>query len=202
MKTYGRAAGQLYRDVAMIKDMINVEYKSVTTNIDEQPMDSDGAILTGLGRIAEGDGPGDRDGDTVKLKSFAFKGAVTTAPTVSGVSRVIFFVDKQNQMTSASDIVGISATDTLAPYGFQNRANYGKWIILYDHLFKHYANEAETNVEPFQFKKKIDLHQRYSGSAGSTITMNDIKAVVISDQASASTALVLRGVCKLRYVDN
>lgn len=200
-KIYGRAAGQLWRDVKKLKNFINVEFKHHETELDSTIFDSGTVQCQNL--LTLGDGASDIDGQQCRFKSIQCYCRTQMQASTPAVCRIIYFIDLQARGTAPglADVLatGVSSYAVTCPRNLNNRKRF---VILKDHIFTLTPMQP---VREFKYYRKLDLKTVYdinpSGDV-SDIQSNPIYILFISDQPSGSTAPIITHSSRLRYIDN
>lgn len=161
--------------------------------------------ITQLSNIAEGDGPHDRNGTSIKTKDILIKGS-WFIPNGSEATyhvcqtRVLVVVDTQNTGTAptAADIFDTSASDYMnAPR--QTDTQIGS-------RFKHLADITQTlsvggnQLRQFKIYRKLGHHIHYSGANGTDELAGNIWIVYFSSQDTNSPTFECTS--RLSYYDN
>lgn len=201
---FGRSVGGLassaYSGVQYLKKLINVEKHKHNVEFNATP--SDTGDITSLVNIAQGDGHGQRTGETIRLQGGFWRFAYTkhASATTTCIRQIIIQDTRQitDTVPTITDVLEDPAAATvplcLAPL---NQDNVGRYKILKDDFF------TLSDDKPIIFKKdylKNNSHIRYNGSATTDISANGIYLMFISDQQTNQPTV--KGVLRMTYTDN
>lgn len=198
-QNYRNAGLQLYKDVRYLKSVLNTEYKRKETEINAY-VNVDLNQVDTLIQVAEGAGSDERTGSSIKIQQVSFNGAFSCVNTTSAVARLVLYVDKDNS-TSASEMYNIPASGSLYPYMMKNPHYNRQTRVLYDKTHTLVPPSDDTYIQRVSFKVKPGIHVRFA-EGSTTVTENNIRMMLISDQATTSTNVSLIGVCRVSYTDN
>lgn len=197
---YGSAAQQLWKDVKMLKDFVNVEFK-VWDNTLSQTATTTLTNCQWLSPITTGTGYNNRTGMVVKAARLyhSVTLALGGAETKSRV-RVILFYNRRLDHGALIPTSAILQNPALADSPI-NLDNVGDIKIIYDRLIM-----LDTAVRPFttiRFNTKLGHHIRWDTS-GDLITDTEsghIFCLYVGDNY-ASTAPTVATNSRLRFIDN
>lgn len=187
-----------------IKKMLNVEFKVHNASISYAESDDE---VNCLSLIAQGDGEGDRNGNSIRARSLTFRGEIR-ADIAGNVDqqavRLIVVLDKdgngvQNIPTGAGDGAN-GVLDTAAVTSLRRLIHSKRYIWLMDKTWYFDANRA---VIPFKKTIQLDHILEYIGVNADTTSAskNRIWAFTVGKADGANIPGVGINV-RLRYVDN
>jgi hypothetical protein len=87
---------RMLKDIAYLKSVVNVEYKSLDTSLVKNPDNVTGTV-DNLCLIAQGDDYNNRNGRSIRLKSLQIKGTIESGTTSANVVRVLIVKTLENQ---------------------------------------------------------------------------------------------------------
>lgn len=196
--TYGKAAGQLWRDVKYLKSLVNVERKYVDTTASTTSSTTPGLVL--LNGLALGTASTSRLGQSIKMSSLYpnFLWSIAGAASTTYV-RVIIFKDEQANAAAptAADLL-VSTTSVLSPLVIGNGARFK---VLMD--VRKTLSINGTEIIRFKRFRKLFFHTRYNtGNAGTIadIQTNSLYMLHMSDQGTNVPAFSYNIRC--RFIDN
>lgn len=199
-KVYGAAAGQLWKDVKMLKELINVEFK-VKDTVSSAAPDINGPALALLNGLTKGDDYNNRDGRQVRWKSIqGYARPYINASATHTTIRMIIFIDKQSSETAATAASLLDVTSASAIDAFRNLSNRKRYVILKDRRVSLSQDRPETVIK---FYKKLDMKQVFddSDTGGiSDIATNSIYVLFASDEATNVPQIPYN--FRLRFIDN
>lgn len=194
---YGAAGSQLVKDVSMLKNMINTEYKVINSTRSTSITNS--GALTLLNAAAKGSNQGDRDGRQFRVKSVEAKyfWRINASATTT-VCRMMLFIDKQpsGATLSTSDLL-----ETVSVVGQRNLDNRKRFVILRDELVG--LGDNGNQICPGKFYKKLDMKTIFDDSDAGTIadiSSNALYCFFISDQATNTPHVEFDA--RVRFIDN
>lgn len=198
-KVYGAAGMQLYKDVKMLKNLINVEFKKHDVYNSVNVNNTGSFVL--LNGLSNGDDYNDRDGRQVRFKSIQVQTRTLLNPSSTNtVFRMILFIDKQANagspaVTELLDVATAARTDA-----FRNLDYRKRYVILKDKRFTVNSDYPEKIVD---FYKRLDMKTIFDDS--STGTINDISSnslylYFVSDEVTNTPAILYNS--RLRFIDN
>lgn len=192
---YGAVGYELYRDVQKLKDMVNVEYKEINTQLGNDPITYFGTNNP-LNLIPQGVGNGQRTGDSVKLQTLTLRGAINlNAAGQEGLVRLIILNDKNN-IISAPSILLTDVGGPLAPFGNKQEDNKYETKILKDMTFKV---SNQNPITPFKLVLPLNYHTKYT--AGTTgIDNGMLRLIFISSILTNPPTVSWKA--QLSYTDN
>lgn len=204
---YGKAAVQLYKDVKMLKDVINVEHRYYDSTF-YSAANTDSACDSYLDTITEGNDYNNRSGNQVKVQRISGRGLVVKDAVYDAQShnvRFIIFIDKPAEFgTDANTWRKIMSTGSA---GYEVLACkepdvIRKTKILYDKTFVMNGHDA-TNAATFRkFSFNIPINRITRWDETEAITANDIKYMVISSASTGTSAISVRQHVKVSWTDN
>lgn len=195
---------KLARDVKAIKGMLNTEYKYVDIN---QPTTNIGTTwsLTRLNGLNQGSQATERNGASVRFKSFRIVGNVERSAGNHRV-RMIIFIDKE----PAASLVGsnpnqtelLQSTDIDAFLNF-DAIQQKRFRILYDRTFK--ADGVDQVQNPFKKYIKMNMITKWLTTTGGglpqNIQNNAMYIAFLTDDTSG-TGTNYKFQSRLTFVDN
>jgi len=216
----GRGVRQLQRvsrDIAMMKERINTEFKSFTSFQNTAPiptcttatMGSNGAwILVPMSNIPLGTGMAQREGATVLIKSIQHSCTIlnTVVNSVACRVRVIFFLDLRP--TQDSNIVFppnflLDSTCSDPINAFRELSQRSQLSILTDRVYKLQANGVVGDMAEISYYSRKNYHMQWTDTDtnGFSIRKNGLFCAVLTDNPSAIQP-PFRCSVRLRYIDN
>lgn len=182
-KKRSKKAKTLASKVAVLsKRLPDPEIKYGTASITATQIDFNGTLNSLLG-ISQGvQGLNQRSGDalTVKSMSFRYRAYVTTTTAISMI-RVLLLVDEQANLTVGN--IMAQAGGVLAPLSFYNKEYKGRYRVLYDKTHSLDAGQSYQDLAEVKVTKPVDV---VFSPALTTVRANDIRVLMISNQAAAS----------------
>lgn len=198
-QAYGGAVSQLYKDVKMLKNLINVEFKRADQTASTTSSTAGNTIL--LNGLQKGDDFQNRDGRQVRIKSVQVQLRVTMAAAATTTCfRYFILLDKQPNTTgfAMSDVL-----DTAVAGGvdaFRQLSNRKRFVILKQ---QRLVLDSDDPSRVIQFYKKLDLKTIYDDSdtgAIADVTTNALYLYMMSDQGANVPTVIYNA--RLRFIDN
>lgn len=198
-KRYARAPfSAIQRDVAYLKNLINVEFKAVDTAGTTNASDTGTRLL--LNGVATGDDYNDRDGRQLRFKSLQSSLTITKNASATNTQfRALWVIDKQpNQVAlTVADVLDISVAP---PHdAFRNLDERKRFVILRDVTRTLTADRPEANVRLY---RRMDMKTVYDGPTNGVadITTNSLYLILLSDETTQQPAVQYNN--RLRFIDN
>lgn len=195
--TYGQIGAKVWKDVQMLKNLINVEFKYKDSG-NTGSIDTSGAVRH-LNDITQGDGATQRGGAQARLKSLNCLGNIVKhASATQTTVRVLFFIWKDVNLTApvVSDVL-----DGGALLDLKNLDEKRNFVILKDRM---YTLDADHPIQVIKYYRKLDLKTLWkSGSTngGSTNTeYGGVYMLVISSEATNTPTYDIN--TRISFVDN
>lgn len=199
-----QTAVKALKTAQMVASLINVEHKYKFTNAASATIDDDGSVGSYVNGITQGDGAeNERVGDSIKLKSFLFKGHLHygTAPSQNTQAvRIMIIRDQTNIVAGPSDVLEHTG-DPYGPYSVIQKDSRNLFKVLADRVY--HLNSDSTPVA-FKFYLKLNWDTIFN-TAASTIGTGDLKLLFISNEPSSSSAAQMPKITlysQLSYIDN
>lgn len=186
-----------FKGVKKIKKLINVEKKFVDS-ADTNPISSTGSIgLPIAGYIAQGDGIGQRDGNSVLGQSLYIQHQFKMhASAVDTIVRCIIFVDKQLVAdTAPTSTPLLDSDDVEALYNYVNRPRFQ---ILSDRRFV--LNDAKSTSLFVNYTIPYNKHITWNGTAATDYQKGQVWMLLISTEATNTVTNDTR--TRFTYTDN
>lgn len=191
-----RVAYDGYKAAMWVKNLINVEHKSLDNTINSQ-ISYDGFVSI-INVPPQGITDHQRVGDSILNKQFRIRGWLQRQGADTMV-RMIIIKDKQNTVTTTADY--FQSTGTIySPFEYKKEDNMFQSKKLYDEL---YCLTTDENAKVFDVKlNDLDDHTTFD-NATTTITTNAYKIIFISDQVpSSGTEPTVTYRSRFDYIDN
>lgn len=195
---YLRTGLSLARQVWKLKGLVNSEmYKYDLVN--QTPSPGTTGTVTHLTSVAQGDGDGNRTGNSIFVRALNIRGHVQRNSAGSSVQivRIAIIMDTQQIADSApvfSDIY--EGTDVLSHL---NSDTVGRFKVLYNQVIT--LDSVSVPLRPFQINLPMRHHVRYNGVNGTDIQRGALYFVAVSSQASANYPAITFD-ARLSYHDN
>lgn len=196
-QNYSAGLGQLWRDVKMLKALVNTEKKVVDVVSTGVAISSTPSFVL-LNGLATGTDRTDRVGDSVKMLFEMLRIKATIHASATGTTiRVILLRDKQTNaaLPTASQLFE-SSTNILSPlsltWGKRYQVYCDKWVKL----------NQDFPEKTFMCKRKLSFHTKYGGNttAITDISTNSYILVLWSDEATNTPTVEYYN--RMRFVDN
>lgn len=204
-RIYGRAGGQLYKDVMYIKSLVNSELHYVDNSYTGQNISSAGSIYH-LSGISQGDTNSTRSGNSV-LPRYLNLIIKLQNGNADDVVRCMIFRWKDNSVPAMADIFENSSTPVYSPLNDNISGNVKdrKIDVLVTERIVLIPN---TSAEIVLWKENIDLnaptktvkdHIKYDDNT-STAPLGGIYMLLVGRQPTTTTAM--EGNAKFSFHDN
>lgn len=194
---YGAAGGQLLKDVSMLKSIVNAEkkFKDVQGNYNQGTTPT----VVHLTPIAEGSGPSERNGITVKASSMMFRAfcKINASATTPCTFRVLIIEDTQNDGSSPAFSDVISGGGIISPL---NKDRVPRFKVICDQIYSLTPGASASSLREFKCFRKIHNHIRYSAGLGTDTRAGQFYLMTVSDDATNTPAF--RYYSRISYLDN
>lgn len=200
LPTYSQIGARVLKDVSMLKNLINVEFKTNDLQFSSTSVPSTGTINC-LNGLMQGDDYNRRSGRQVRFKSLQWRCTLNKHNSaVASRIRVIFFIDKDPReiQCSTSDILEtsvFSGIDSMRKLDGRKR-----FVILKDKTFLLNTDTPERSYTGYM---KLDMKTVYDASTTgdiSDIYSNSLHVLFLGDETVNQPTYTLG--TRLRFVDN
>jgi len=195
--TYGQVLDKVTSDVARLKGLINVEFKSVDT-INDLTVTSTNSIVL-INALVVGDDFSNRDGRKVRFKSVEITlNIVQNATPINTFMRIMVVIDKQPNeiLLVITDLLTANTMDS-----HRNLDHRKRFVILRDEVIS--LSDAERTNMTWNYYKQLDMITIYDNSNTgdiTDITTNAIYLIMTSSEASNGPAV--NQAVRMRFIDN
>lgn len=199
---YADMAKKVWRDVKYLKSIVNVEFKRIDLDSGQfSPLDLGGPptpiLMTGT---VQGDGPSNRDGNSIRLKSLYMKvhmerDATATKPHTRYRWMIVKSVYNNNALPGLGDILA-QTTNYMSPLNVDESTGYK---VLLD---RSYTVTADHPSQEAKFYLKLGHHAKYSSTTaaiGDTTSGHLFLIVFVDDNTNNDFAQYNT---RIRFVDN
>lgn len=194
---YKAGLGQLYRDVKLLKGLINTEKKVVDVVSTGTAISTTPSFIL-LNGLATGTDRTDRIGDSVKFSFEMLRIKATIHASATGTTiRVILLRDKQTNaaLPTASQLFE-SSTNILSPLSL----TWGKRYMIY--CDKWVKLNQDFPEKTFFCKRRLKFHTKFGGNstAITDVSTNSFVLVLWSDEATNTPTVEYYN--RMRFIDN
>lgn len=199
-KTYGAAGKQLAKDVSMLKNLINVEFKYLDTSMTLTP-NTTGSISY-LNLVPQGDGINSRDGAQFRNKSVELRFTLVNSATLSSFSnhRIIFGIHKNVNSTTLTPADVLQNLTPTSPRNYDNQKN----VIVLKEWIESSVQGQENHSTIYKYHTDLDLITRYQSTATAAaltgMEQGGLFIMTIGDQATNTPTF--QATARIRFVDN
>lgn len=210
-KKVAKTVAKVARKVAFISSLMNVEKKYIDTDVATQTFGANDGWVQAITAPAHGDATGQRNGNSIKLYSYQIAGRITQQTSVQNAIRGKIYLVAYEQTPDVPTIGEFLETDGAGNYSnlsLRNPNKMGDFKVLASKRFfcpQRAVTGLETDCNFSMFGKFRNLHQRFTGSAASTITSNQLYMIFVIDDGTtaASTGAYIKGMkARVNYIDN
>lgn len=188
-------AEQALKTAQWVASLVNAESKYDDTTVTNQVVDYNGYVAT-LCDPAQGTTAITRNGDSIKLQNLTLR-MFCYNTTVSDVLRIIVFEDKQNTITTASQMLQATGS-ALASLSPKNEDNKYDTKILMDK--KYTLDTAAVPIRNIETVIPLKFHTHFNASGGA-IDTGALKIMAIGTTAPTSTTNITY-YSRVTYLDN
>lgn len=188
------------RGVRYIRGLVNSEM--FKRDIAETGADvSTSTYITHFTAVAQGDGDGQRTGNSIFVRNTNCKGVLrwnASAAYVGCTVRIALVMDTQQIGDTSPGWTDVY--EAVTPWSHLNSDTVGRFTILASKTF--HLNASTNSNAPFFFNKPMRHHVRYNGTASTDVQRGGIYLMAISDIAAASAPPQILYENRLSYHDN
>lgn len=206
LQVYGKAGSQLYKDVSLLKGLINTEFKFKDTYNTGGSL-ADSVTTTGtfylLNGISESVDYNGRTGRTIRIKSIQLRAEGVKNSSASAVAtdiRLVLFWDMQPN-GSAPTIGSLLETGTQSSlYAFRNLNYRHRYVILSDKRVR--MDSDDYNVKLMEYYAKCNQKVIYASPSNGIgdIATGSLYLLAISNEATNTPTMHFMS--RIRYIDN
>ncbi len=141
---------------------------------------SSSGVVTPFAVVAQGDGPNNRDGDTIFAFRFVIRFQWRGVPAdVLGVYRTIIFQDRRQVDSTTPPVLDVlSDTSPLANFKASTRTRFN---ILFDELYTRPSDTTSQQSFVRSLSLKMKSKIRFKGSAGTAVVSNGLYMINITN---------------------
>lgn len=163
-----------------IRALINAE-KHFTDFSSTAVLPAAGGVLVAYHQIAQGDGNGQRTGNSILVNNVQFRCYVAKDPSATNsLCRVMLVHDKQQIADTLPGVTDILASaNPLAPL---NRSNLGRFTVLQSKTFSLTSSMSSRKFS--LFKKFKQHHIRYNGTTVNDVQKGGLYVIMVSNEAT------------------
>lgn len=192
-------ASKAIKGVNYLRGLVNSEkFKHDTAGSTSGITDS-GTVFH-LTNIGQGDGDGQRTGNSIFVRNVSIRARLTKSSSVNTTSvRVILFIDKQqigDTPPGVSDVLSSAGTAT-SYLAHLNPNTVGRFTVLRSRV---YSLTDDTPIRFFNWNVNLRHHVRYNGNLAADIQRGGIYLLVVSSVNSNGPDLIRT--VRVSYHDN
>lgn len=204
---YANYAVQGFKTAMYLRSLVNTEFKDMQLTAANQNVTDDGYVV-GLCYPTQGDGDGNRDGDSIRLKNLKVKGMIqynsaqTTYP--NQIVRIIVFNDKCNtvggDLTTSALLDGSLVGTSQCVFAPKDKDNVYRTKVLFDRV---YTVNSQNPNKLFTIKlNNLNFHTQFENGSV-TMNTNALKIAYCSNVDAAQTDFPkIQWVSDCSFVDN
>lgn len=191
----GTVASRALAGVRYLKGLVNSE-KYHKDNAIAGNIDGNNPTIQHLNNIAQGDGDGNRSGNSILMKKITYNYSFDGAANLNSAVRVVVLIDSQQIGDTTPgwlDVFESVSVNTLMA-----KATLGRFTIVYDKI--HNFNIAGVMQITRRGIIYIPRHARYNGANTNDIQKNGVYFMCCSDQGTVFP--IINSNYRLYYHDN
>lgn len=194
---YGAAAGQLWKDVKMLKNLVNVEFKVYDTNTSAEVLTSTG-FFVGLNNISQGDTVNSRDGNSMRMKSLQCDGSLVRGSVDANVN-LVWILDLQptNGIPTLSTVFDTVAGDVTC--SLRNLSNRSRFMILKEERVFLTSNNPHYLID---YYRKLDAKVFFSDATSTYTSVRKNGLFFLAYTSVAANGPTLNCKNRIRFIDN
>lgn len=176
-----------------VASLINVEFKVHDLNSSLNPSSTGGALL--LTGIVQGDGPSNRDGNSVKTKSLEVKYYLKKHVDATQTSvRLLWVLDTVGTITDVPTATKVlESVDTIS---MRNLDYKNRFVILKDKVY----SLGDHTMAHGTYYKKFNMETSFTDTTASSYSAGHLWLIYLSNEATNYPDLLIRH--RLRFLDN
>lgn len=201
--TPGRAydlAKQAAKDIWYLKGLVNSEMFHADFTYGPSTFIPNTGFITNITALTQGDGPNNRTGNSILLRSLSYRFKIEINPSVSSNTTCLMMIVKDTQQEPD----GIPAVTTIlqssTTWSLMNLLNAGRFKII---KRRNYTLTPASGGRPSQEIKgyhKVYDHVRYNGTTTNDIQKNGYYMIWLSSETSNQPTII--GSTRIGYHDN
>ncbi len=197
--TYAQIGSKIYKDVAYLKRLINVEFKSFL--LGPPNTCSTTVTISNLTAIAQGDDFLNRDGRKIRLKSISLRGNMRQNASAT-ITRARLMVVRDNNGSTTQPVVTDLFSDAASYFGNRHKLDdpqhNSRFTVLMDRTF----DLSDTGIQSYQWSwyKELDHHVYFTGTAATDEGKGHIYLFSASNEATNVPINEMDSVVK--FIDN
>ncbi len=197
---YKWKAVQAYDVATAVRKLVNVEKKKLDLSHSGNILSSTTSARLNFTAIATGDGPNQREGNSIKVVRLYGKGTIrVNSASTSTASNLRVVIIRDNQQIADTtptwtDIYALADHNSLL-----NTATVGRYSVLWDRRYT-VSNQNGSPGRAFEFNIPLQQHVRYNSTASTDIQKNGMYMFAISDESVNGVDLSVQA--RTTYIDN
>ncbi len=197
--TYQQIGTKVLKDVAYLRGLINVEYKTITTGFTVDP-NTTGAVVN-LTAIAQGDDIANRQGNKIRAKYISVKGNVKINASATSTHLRMMIVRDNNGSTTQPAITDLYA-DANTFRANLNKLGDPQSNSRFSILWDKFVMLDAVNLEqvPVSWTSSLDHHIFYSGTASTDEGKGNLYLFISSSEATNDPSVTANAMVK--FIDN
>lgn len=204
---------RMARDLNRVVSMVNAEKEIYTQNINSQNVDFDTPYFEPIVNVPGGTAHGERDGESLKLHGyrwnlrFAQQNSVTNP--LYAKMWLVKYIGPRGSTPSVSTFLKPDFDNYYTTYSDRNEDHYGSYVVIAKTGVVKVPTDQVSGQAQFTMRKlygrfRGKTHQRYSGSAATSLLTDQmyILCVTSGGDTSTSTALKFDSQLSISFYDN
>lgn len=187
-----------YRGVMMLKGLVNSErmYSDRTCTLGAARSN-----VWGLTLLSQGDGPNNRTGNSILLRSIYLRGYCQINPSVVGNTRITLMVVRDNQQIADTTPTVTDILKTDDPDSMLNSNTAGRYKIVWRKQIVLYPQSSGAgSVRDITKYLKVYDHVRYNGATGTDIQKHGYYLVMTCSEITNFPTIDIES--RIGYHDN
>jgi len=182
-----------------LKGLVNSEMYKLDTAISGQNIDGASPYITHLTAVGQGDGDNQRSGNSIFVRSFNFKGAISRTASGDAAQVIRLSVIQDIQQVSDTTPTVTDVYEGTSPYAHLNSATVGRYKVLWSRTYT--LDTANRLVTAVQINLPMRHHVRYNGTGTTDVQKGGLYMIASSSQATNHFPAI-NGEYRLSYHDN
>lgn len=204
-RNYSRGLGQLYKDVMMLKTLINVEKKYIDTASAGTTLaaGTTGTVVP-LSLVAQGTDNINRIGDSIKYTSIEVEGFVSLNVATQDFIKIAVILDRQvnGALPNFANIYDLNTVT--AAIAKRSRLTVDRYSVLKVFEFPLNSNGEQTKKFKAYIKCPLgtDYHQKHNNTGGAITDIYSNAIYLAFGGNNTANMSVINYNCRVRFVDN
>lgn len=194
----GLKLARIAKDVAIVKSMVNAEKEIYTAlSLTSQNVDLSTPYFEPITNVAEGTAHGQRDGESVKLHGFRWNTRFSQQNSVVNPLYVkmwlVKYIGPRGSTPAVSTFLKPDFDGNYSTMSERNEDHYRSYKVIATSGLRKIPGDGVTGQSQFVLSKlygkfTYGAHQRYSGSAATTLLTDQMYVLIVTSSGNTATS--------------